>query len=67
MQNERRTSQAGLGPQVSLHPIPPFASIQEDDLIPKEIRVAFEKARQSADVMPKNQLEKVPALHLSPR
>ncbi|KAM3127939.1 hypothetical protein pb186bvf_019958 [Paramecium bursaria] len=34
-------------------------SIQEDELIPKPIRQAFEKARESADVMPQYQLEKM--------
>lgn len=28
-------------------------SIQEDEVIPKHVREAFEKARQSADIMPK--------------
>ncbi len=32
-------------------------SIQEDGLVPKEIKQAFERARQSADIMPKSQVK----------
>ncbi|CAK94480.1 unnamed protein product (macronuclear) [Paramecium tetraurelia] len=34
-------------------------SIQEDEVIPKHIRQAFEQARQNADIMPQKQLEKM--------
>ncbi|KRX03961.1 Protein kinase-like domain [Pseudocohnilembus persalinus] len=33
-----------------------FLSIQDDSMVPKEIKMAFEKARKSADIMPKSQL-----------